>query len=52
MYYHWERLHRCYEKSGIPKGRSYCDDMKKYMVPAWDTQNLFNCYRKHNVDFA
>jgi hypothetical protein len=27
MSYHWERLHGCFEKSGTPKGREYCDDM-------------------------
>lgn len=45
-------MHACYEKSGIARGRQYCDDMKKYQVPAWDQDNLFNCYRKNNVDFA
>jgi hypothetical protein len=52
MSFHWERLHGCFEKSGIPKGREYCDDMAIYNVPAWTKDNLFNCYRKHNVDFA
>ena len=52
MPYYWERLHGCYAKSGIPKGRAFCDDMMKYQVPAWDKDNLFNCYRRHNVDFG
>jgi hypothetical protein len=26
--------------------------MAIYNVPAWTKDNLFNCYRKHNVDFA
>ena len=52
MPYYWERLHGCYFRSGIPRGRSFCDDMMKYSVPAWDQDNLFNCYRKNNVDFG
>ena len=28
--FHWERLHTCYEKTGVPKGRAYCNDMRKY----------------------
>lgn len=49
MPYHWMRLYDCYESTGITKGKSYCDDMMKYQIPAWDQGNLFNCYRANNV---
>lgn len=52
MPYYWERLHGCYNRAGVPRGRAFCDDMMKYQVPAWDKDNLFNCYRRNNVEFG
>jgi hypothetical protein len=48
--YH-QRKHSCYETSGVPKGKEFCDDMKLYNQ-GWSNSNLFNCYRSNGVDFS
>jgi hypothetical protein len=47
--YHHKRFYDCFEFAGVPKGKSYCDSMMIYEIPAWDKGNLFNCYRSKGV---
>ena len=48
---YWLRKHNCYQLSGVPKGRRYCQDYRN-IEDSWGDDNLFDCYQKHNVEFS
>lgn len=48
---YWMRKHACLEKTGVQKGRQYCDDMQS-VTEGGDIENLYICYRRNNVDFG
>jgi hypothetical protein len=39
------------EKTGIPKGKDYCDNIQS-VTEGGDTENLFQCYRRNFVKFG
>ena len=49
MYY--QRKYDCLEATGIPKGREYCQAIFD-KTEGWKTENLFQCYRRNQVDFS
>ena len=47
--YH-KRKHECFESTGIPLGKAYCDDMMTFSS-GFTKNDLFNCYEKHGVEY-
>lgn len=48
---YWLRKHNCFEISGVPKGKRYCQDYKA-VEDSWGTDNLFTCYLRNKVEFS
>ena len=42
------RKHNCFALSGLPKGKSYCQDYFDH-EDSWDLQQKFDCYSRNNV---
>ena len=48
---YWMRKHACLEDTGVKKGRQFCHDIQS-ISEGGDTDSLFVCYRRNNVQFA
>ena len=48
---YWMRKHACLERTGVRKGRQFCDDIQA-VTEGGDIDNLHTCYRRNNVNFG